>query len=190
MSSVKSGAWAGVVMVVLGACAVVACSAGQDAVDGVTTEMAAAADAGACKHIPKLHPAGAGPYCPFLQPMGANCPVHEHCCYPAATASAPKPPTTCAAACAAGPSTQADFACDSATQCATGQVCCGLGSVEQDPNPMCGFFGSKFDGTYCAAAATGCKTTEVHLCANDADCAAGKKCVAFATRGKDLGFCH
>jgi hypothetical protein len=193
----KQGVWsrwgAGIAMMVVG----VACSSGEHVMAPVDEEAQAsleaqdvspAADAGVCGHIPTLHPEGAGPYCPFLQPKGAACAVHQHCCYPAATMAVPKPPTTCAAAC---PAMQAaDFACDSAAQCGASQVCCGKGTVEQDMNPMCGFFGKQFDGTYCAAAATGCKATETHICAKDADCAAGKKCVAFATKGKDLGFCQ
>jgi hypothetical protein len=41
-------------------------------------------------------------------------------------------------------------------------------------------------GTVCRSA---CSAGELTVCSRDADCAFPKKCVAFATNSRDLGYC-
>lgn len=142
-----------------------------------------------CGAAPTLHPSpGEGVYCPF-QAVGApsKCAIDAHCCvYPAA---AGKPATCNQAGVACEPvEGMADFACDEPADCPGGsnRMCCMKGTVEKDPT--CYSFGKGVTGSRCRLDT--CAAGEEQLCSGSGQCPAGKTCVPFATRGKELGACR
>jgi hypothetical protein len=137
-----------------------------------------------------LHPpaADAGTntiYCPFSSmPGGKNVScdhTSEHCCEPAMGMAACDPIAT---ACAAG---DTDWQCESPNDCGMGQVCCGIGSVIVNPDPMCANKGKSFKGTHCAASCMA--GSELEMCDAQMECGAGKTCTPFKTHGAQVGAC-
>jgi hypothetical protein len=88
-----------------------------------------------------------------------------------------------AMACAAG---DVDWQCQDPTDCGAGKQCCGVGTFEQAPDPMCANSAKGFTGTHCAAT---CAATEIVMCTSDAECG-GKKCTPFSTHGAQVGACE
>jgi hypothetical protein len=138
-----------------------------------------------CK-APTLFSAGAGPFCPYNKPKKGNCAASEHCCIPMAKSD----PSFCAASCDAEMKPIAhDFACDAASHCGAGEICCAKGTIKVD---SCGAFApaSEFAGSVCVAAAACPAETPVQLCGKGTtECAAGATCTPFAVTGKSVGYC-
>lgn len=87
--------------------------------------------------------------------------------------------------------------CGSSETCGGGQKCCipgtdaGPPAVDTEkvggktcpPEYQRGFY---IGGTICR---NDCASGELQVCTKDADCTGGKKCVAFTTNNRDLGYC-
>lgn len=141
-----------------------------------------------CGTAPSLHPSPeAGVYCPF-QAVGApsRCAIGTHCCVYPTNAGKVATCNPLGVACDPVEGT-ADFGCDEPADCpGAGQVCCLKGTVEKDP--ACYAFGKGVTATTCRP--TACAVDEAQICSGSGQCPAGKTCVPFATRGKELGACR
>ncbi len=186
--------------------------------DGATPPPPDAGSQPDCGSVPRLRPPSApdaGPdasssfYCPFGDGGTGGtdkryCGGEQTCCsgqgasaggfdtsYCTATkAEACAPPTG-----ARAPRTR--WECGAKENCGAAEKCCIPGNdggppaidVEKVAGKTCppefqrGFF---IGGTACR---TACQSGELEACTRDADCVSPKKCVAFATNGRDLGAC-
>ena len=147
-------------------------------------------DAG-CSTPTTLHPPHAGStaniYCPLFGttlPDGGHslyCSApSQHCCLPASGSG------TCDATGTACGATDLDFRCEDPGDCATGQHCCGTGTLVLG-GAGCGNFASHFTGTTCAASCNA--GTEITMCTSSGECPSGQTCVPFKTHGADVGGC-
>lgn len=136
-----------------------------------------------CGSTPTLHPETVpGVYCPFMQGgVAGTCPAGQECCE-----APPGGASTCQAAGVACPVLGSTvWACEDTTDCTSGAVCCGTGTVQLDPT--CSFYrGTGFKGSHCAAS---CVAGEVEICESSTECGGGASCVPFKTQGVALGTC-
>ena len=164
----------------------------QDTGTTVPVDMGTTAptDAG-CSTPTTLHPPRAGStaniYCPLFgttlpdggHSLYCSAPT-QHCCLPASGSGTCDPTAT---ACGA---TDLDFRCQDPGDCATGQHCCGTGTLVLG-GTGCGNFASHFTGTVCAASCDA--ATQITMCTSNGECASGHMCVPFKTHGADVGGC-
>jgi len=180
---------------------------GNPDTDGTAPDTDGGVDAAGCTKIPTLHEAGPGPYCPFQEGgtgdaatlFFGNCPATTTCCdYQGASGG---PVAQCAANAAACPAPPAnyiliDFQCDTKSQCPANNVCCMFGkdggttNVVTDNQCATGELlrALNVGGTKCESTAQ-CANGEIKLCADDTECTAPQKCVAFPTNAQQLGVC-
>jgi hypothetical protein len=146
-----------------------------------SNEKDAGPDASPCKEA-TLHTAGAGPFCPFLKPKASNCGAGQTCCVAKTKGVA----SVCADSCDPTVPTSLDIQCTASSQCGTGKICCGSGSVRKD---ACELKGSNFHKTVCVEATECPAQTPMHMCAKDStDCPSDTTCAAFYST-TDFGVC-
>ena len=175
--------------------------AGTMSLDGACGRGIADADVGDVM-VPVCTPAtlqpmtaAQGPFCPYLAgagPKGGNCAVDEYCCKPSGASRG-----ACVAAGAGGANPccadQTALQCEDDLQCNAGKgglVCCGTGTVKQDPacTGTTAYFGSGFNSTKCSAS---CGPGTLHMCTQPTgECAAGTTCTPFKSRGGQFGACQ
>jgi hypothetical protein len=172
----------------------------------------AAEDAGtdACGNSPSLHPtsleAGGGVYCPFGGPAsettlycGAGDAAADKFCCISGEVGTTYPPSVCQASCSfTATSGNTTIQCeDPATDCPTGNICCGGAEKTIALDTSCSYYKlsdwvyTKCEATAaCAGTATAPATgAEFQLCTGPTECPAGKTCTPFKSKGVDLGFC-
>jgi hypothetical protein len=109
------------------------------------------------------------------------------------------PPSVCAATCSfTATSGNTTVQCeDPATDCPTGNICCGGAEKTIELDTACSHY-KLSDWVYakcettstCAAAAAAPATgAEFQVCAKQSECPAGRTCTPFKSKGIDLGFC-
>lgn len=162
---------------------------------GGTGGAAGSAGTGICNTPTTLHPPNAsGPgsptlYCPFSAVDGApnvSCiGGSEHCC----EGSKPSDLSTCRPLDTPCDSGNTDWQCaDPIADCASGMKCCGSGVLVVNSDPKCSNFASKFTGTKCAASCD--PVLEIVMCTSNEECAPGKKCIPFGSKGNQVGGCE
>jgi hypothetical protein len=174
-----------------------------------SSDASANEDGDACGNSPSLHPtsleAGGGVYCPFGGPAsattlycGAGDAASEKFCCISGEVGTTYPPSQCEATCSfTATSGNTTIQCeDPATDCPSGNICCGGAEKTIEEDTTCNYYKlsdwvyTKCESTAsCAAAATAPATgAEFQLCTSNGECS-GKTCVAFKSKGVDLGFC-
>ncbi len=157
----------------------------------------AGGDAGSCGSTPTLHPgSGTNLFCPFGPDAGAplECTSGQQYCCISGKVGGSYPPSDCEAispsGCTAvknGVAGSTQIACeDPATDCPSGQVCCG------SPNAIALASGCTYDKlvgfTYSKCAAS-CAVSEFQICEATSQCGSGKTCTPFKAKGLQLGYC-
>lgn len=154
-----------------------------------------------CGADPTLHPptidggVSSGVFCPGAGAGGKSttCAAGQICCELATKTGTPA--SSCIAAggtCPTSGSPQLTWQCDAPGMCASGSVCCGVGTIhvrtsctyeEIFPTSTAGAAGSKCEtGTACAAG-------EFIICEAPGDCPTGKTCTPIKAAGKQIGYC-
>ena len=173
--------------------------------DTGTTTGGGDAGADAACETKSLHPGEADGdiYCPFAVAAdggeatlycGAGGTATKLCCVSGEVGSS-YPPSVCGATCAfeadAGNTT---IQCeDPATDCPSGNVCCGAATGGKLPLPYetCAYDKlSDWSYTKCEQGTACTGTGEFQLCTATAECPSGKTCTVFTAKGLDLGFCN
>ena len=160
-----------------------------------------------CGNTPSLHPstAGEGLYCPFgAAPDGGSLTLYcgadggaDNLCCVSGEVGSSYPPSFCAKGSCTFTATTGitQIACeDPATDCPSGNVCCGAatGGKVISLDPGCTY--DKLSDWAYTRCATSCGTNEAgavefELCATNAECSGGKTCTPFKAKGLDLGYC-
>ena len=126
-------------------------------------------------------------YCPFSATGSAKnvygTPGSQHCCEGLTNAdlSVCQPSST---ACTSG---WTDWVCQKDSDCGSGQQCCAAATFVQNTNTSCANYATGFHATKCE---TTCASGEIHMCTANSDCASGKTCTPFSTKGAQVGACE
>lgn len=189
---------------------------GSTPTDGSTPDEdgGAAPDCGFAPRLRSPFPPDAGAdaspnfFCPFADGGTGSatdkryCGGQQTCCSGQSKGGNSFDPSFCTAAkadtCGGGTVTApVRWECGSPDTCGGGQKCCIPGTdagppavdTEKVNGKLCppefqrGFY---IGGTVCR---TDCASGELQVCTKDADCTGGKKCTAFTTNSRDLGYC-
>lgn len=162
---------------------------GDAAVGPGSSDAGSGADSSSC-HPPTLHPpaANAGVYCPFSGVDGGRDKVcarlTEQCCETPNDDAGASTCATVGSTCPAAGSTV--WECEDSVECATGSVCCGVITLEQDS--VCGYFRAApgFGGTHCKAS---CGAGELTICQQQSGCKTGT-CTPVRAVGNSVGACR
>lgn len=180
--------------------------------DGSTNPQEDGGTAPDCGNVPRLRSpfppdasddASATFFCIGREGGAPFCSSEQTCCAGAFDSAGRKfDPSYCSATktevCAPGPTApRGRWECGSPETCGAGQKCCipgtdgGPPAVDTEkvngktcpPEFQRGFF---IGGTNCRS---DCASGELTVCTKDVDCTGGKKCVAFETNSRQLGYC-
>lgn len=140
---------------------------------------------GKCGKPGALHPDTI--YCPFSATDGgknADCtPGTQHCCegLTSSDVSVCDPlATTC-------PSGWTDWVCQQDSDCGAGKQCCATATFVKNSMQQCANYATGFHATQCE---TTCAAGEIHMCTATTQCAQGKVCTPFSTKGAQVGGCE
>jgi hypothetical protein len=156
-----------------------------------STGTATSSASTSCGKVPSLYPESApGVYCPFSTAgsggKAGTCAAGQECCEPySGTSTCEAAGSTCPVV---GSGSSTVWSCLEAMDCPSGQICCGTGTLTEEPacgtNPAY----AKVTGLKSTNCAASCGSNFI-LCGTNAQCPSGQTCVATAAQGQDFGHC-